>query len=205
MYVRFRPPNSREKEEKKDKNVIEIQKPHSVFVSEPNRPEPHRFSFDYVFGPQTPQVALFEKAAKPLIENVFQGFNATIFAYGQTGSGKTYSMTGELKKKQLRGIIPRIMNICDDRMAGLDNKTELTLQMSYLEIYNEKIRDLLRPENNKKFEIQTTKNGIQVKNLTELWIGGSDEFIEMYEQANSHRKQAYVIYICSVFFIQMLF
>ena len=77
------------------------------------------------------------------LENIFAGYNACIFAYGQTGSGKSYTITGSENNK---GLLPRL---CEDLFKRIEQQTsdELTfkVQVSYMEIYNEKLRDLLDP------------------------------------------------------------
>ena len=71
------------------KNGAKIEHPDKA-----HHPHPMQFYFDRIFGPKSAQVELFEDAASPLIDNIFEGYNATIFAYGQTGSGKTHTMLG---------------------------------------------------------------------------------------------------------------
>ena len=87
---------------------------------------------------------LYQQTAAPIIENVFEGYNGTIFAYGQTGTGKTFTMEGVNEPPELRGIIPRafhhIFDLIDSRGG---QTTEFLVRASYLEIYNEEVRDLL--------------------------------------------------------------
>lgn len=91
---------------------------------------------------------VFDCVGRDILDNAFQGYNACIFAYGQTGSGKSYTMMGTQDNK---GIIPRL---CDELFASIAAKQSEDLsykvEVSYMEIYNEKVRDLLDPKSNKQ-------------------------------------------------------
>ena len=101
------------------------------------------YNFDSVFDSKTKQIDLYEKAAKPVVTDVLQGFNGTIFAYGQTGAGKTFSMDGVLHDQENRGVIPRIVEDIFEHIYTLDESLEFHIKISYFEIYLNKIRDLL--------------------------------------------------------------
>ena len=106
------------------------------------------FTFNQVFGENAKQDELFDSIGIPVIDGVFQGFNGTIFAYGQTGSGKTYTMMGpdieSDTESELRGIIPRAIEVIFDRIGTLDDM-ECSVHVSFFEIYNERVNDLLNP------------------------------------------------------------
>ena len=89
------------------------------------------------------QQIVYDGLGVDALENIFAGYNACIFAYGQTGSGKSYTITGSENNK---GLLPRL---CEDLFKRIEQQTsdELTfkVQVSYMEIYNEKLRDLLDP------------------------------------------------------------
>jgi len=116
-------------------------------TSVPSKAE-HVFTFDTVFGPEASQEDVYKNAAAPIVQAVLQGFNGTIFAYGQTGSGKTYAMEGHQAPAAQRGIIFRGV---EDLLTGLDVKTEAgeisewEVIVSIVEIYQERVRDLLDP------------------------------------------------------------
>lgn len=136
------------------------------------------FTLDAVFGPQSTQAEVFEDAAAPLIKDVMQGYNATIFAYGQTSSGKTHTMEGpNIYDENKRGIIPRSVYAIFDGVSQSDANIEFTLKVSYIEIYMERIRDLLdvhRVKNN--LTIREDKvNGIHVAGVTEEYVTSQDE------------------------------
>lgn len=97
-----------------------------------------------MFGQDTEQKHIFEIVSRPVIKNVLQGFNGTVFAYGQTGSGKTFTMEGpNLHDETIKGIIPRTMDDIFENIYDADEKIEFVIQVSMMEIYNEKIQCLL--------------------------------------------------------------
>ncbi|KDO24488.1 hypothetical protein SPRG_10304 [Saprolegnia parasitica CBS 223.65] len=116
-----------------------------------------RFSFDKLFGQTHGQDDVFGEVSD-FIQSAIDGYHVCIFAYGQTGSGKTYTMQGG-RRPEMRGIIPRSMNLIMGCCATLlDQGWEYTLEVTYMEIYNETIRDLLA-ESVQKYTIRTDKNG----------------------------------------------
>lgn len=104
----------------------------------------HKFSFDRVFGSEASQKDVFQEVAVPSVDGVFNGYNGTIFAYGQTGSGKSFTMEGaSLYDEKLKGLIPRMFEYLFSKIGAADPKVEFTIKCSYLEIYMERICDLL--------------------------------------------------------------
>ena len=110
----------------------------------------HVFAFDYAFGPEADQVSLFAACGAPLVEQLFEGFNATCFAYGQTGSGKTHTMMGTEAEP---GLTPRVCWFLFDRMAALaataarqQATRKFRTSVTYLQIYNEALYDMLADE-----------------------------------------------------------
>lgn len=162
VYVRCRSRNQREIDEKS--SVVISTRGHQgkeVIFSSSSSPLSYQkktYFFDQVFGAESDQELVFNTTAKTYIEEMLQGYNCTIFAYGQTGTGKTYTMSGDLnilgdvtsKDKILlgehAGIIPRVLV---DLFQRLDKeKGQYTVKISFLELYNERLRDLLSNENN---------------------------------------------------------
>ena len=103
----------------------------------------HNFAFDAVFGPESKQVDVFQEVGTPVVKGVLDGYNGTIFAYGQTGSGKSFSMEGVRGHVDLAGIIPRMFDYLFKCISEADPDIEFTIKCSYMEIYMEKIMDLL--------------------------------------------------------------
>ena len=100
--------------------------------------------FDHVFDSNSTQKQVYDVAAKPIIDSVLEGFNGTIFAYGQTSSGKTHTMTGQnVENVELQGIIPRMVRTVFNRIDTASDSIEFSVKVSMIEIYMEKIMDLL--------------------------------------------------------------
>ncbi|KAF8342652.1 P-loop containing nucleoside triphosphate hydrolase protein [Cantharellus anzutake] len=108
------------------------------------------YAFDYVYGPEATQVLIFEDIVSPLLEEVLGGFNCTIFAYGQTGTGKTYTMQGDVEPNEegmpsdSAGIAPRVISRLFHRLE--DEASDYSVKISFMELYNEELRDLLSPD-----------------------------------------------------------
>ncbi|CAM9958619.1 unnamed protein product [Heterosigma akashiwo] len=107
------------------------------------REPPKTFTFDAAFSPDATQQKIYEVCAAPVVEAVLDGFNGTIFAYGQTGAGKSHTMEGYPDPPELRGIIPNSFEHIFDKVALAGDDQQWLVRASYLEIYNEEIRDLL--------------------------------------------------------------
>jgi len=103
---------------------------------------PKVFTFDSVYDWNSKQEDIFQESAWPIIDNVLNGYNGTIFAYGQTGTGKSFTITGVPKSPELKGILPRSFEAIFNQINS-DPSMEYLVRASYLEIYNETIRDLL--------------------------------------------------------------
>jgi len=129
------------------------------------------FSFDAVYGADSTQRQVYDETAFPLVESVIQGYNGTIFAYGQTGCGKTHTMMGE-KSIDQRGIIPsafeHIYGYIDD---SRNSNKKFLVRCSFLEIYNEDVRDLLSDDIDRKLELkENEKKVVYVKDLNIITV-----------------------------------
>ncbi|KAJ1949417.1 hypothetical protein IWQ62_006738, partial [Dispira parvispora] len=103
------------------------------------------YTFDRVYGPEARQADIHDQVAVPLLEEVLMGYNCTLFAYGQTGTGKTFTMEGDLNcthtiASENAGIIPRTLFRLFHTLEN--NQAEFSVRLSYLELYNEELRDL---------------------------------------------------------------
>ncbi|EGW10226.1 chromosome-associated kinesin KIF4A [Cricetulus griseus] len=154
------------------------------------------FTYDYVFDPSTEQEEVFNTAVAPLIKGIFKGYNATVLAYGQTGSGKTYSMGGAYSadqgSEQTVGVIPRVIQLLFKEMDE-ERDSEFTLSVSYLEIYNEEILDLLCSPCEKASQIhirEDPKAGIKIVGLTERTVSDASDMVSCLEQGNNSRTVA---------------
>ncbi|XP_008117777.2 chromosome-associated kinesin KIF4 isoform X1 [Anolis carolinensis] len=154
------------------------------------------FTYDYVFDPSTEQEEVFNTCIVPLIKGIFKGYNATVLAYGQTGSGKTYSMGGAYIANQendpIVGVIPRVIKFLFQK---IQEKTDwhFSLKVSYLEIYNEDILDLLSPAKDRTSQIsirEDPKEGIKIVGLTAHEVTNAQETVSCLEQGNNSRTVA---------------
>ncbi|KAK8854531.1 hypothetical protein IAR55_003270 [Kwoniella newhampshirensis] len=116
-----------------------------------HQPMTKTYPFDKVFGPEADQTMIFNEVAEGMLDEVLAGYNCTIFAYGQTGTGKTYTMQGDLEltnlnaPKSTAGIVPRVLHRLFSLLENSAN-TEYSVKCSYIELYNEELRDLLATE-----------------------------------------------------------
>ncbi|XP_015749721.1 PREDICTED: kinesin-like protein KIF11 [Acropora digitifera] len=136
------------------------------------------FTFDRVFGPDTKQIDVYRSVVVPILEEVLMGYNCTIFAYGQTGTGKTYTMEGERSQ--------------DD--CSWEEECEYSVRVSFLEIYNEELFDLLSPSlDNQKmrlFEDATRKGSVVIQGLEELVVHDKDDVYNILERGRAKRQTA---------------
>uniref|UniRef100_A0A672IF21 Kinesin family member 4 n=1 Tax=Salarias fasciatus TaxID=181472 RepID=A0A672IF21_SALFA len=150
------------------------------------------FTYDYVFDPTAEQEEVFSTAVSPLLNGLFKGYHATVLAYGQTGSGKTFSMGGTYTSSQENdpsvGVIPRVIGrIFSEKEKRAD--CEFCLAVSYLEIYNEDILDLLSSSKDKPaISIrEDPKEGIKIVGLTETRVFSAQEMVSCLEVGNCAR------------------
>ncbi|XP_061353443.1 kinesin-like protein KIN-5C [Gastrolobium bilobum] len=166
------------------------------------------FTFDKVFGPSAQQKDLYEQAIIPIVNEVLEGFNCTIFAYGQTGTGKTYTMEGESKRTRSghngqlpteAGVIPRAIKQIFDTLEN--QNAEYSVKVTFLELYNEEITDLLAPEEISKVALEEKqkkqlplmedgKGGVLVRGLEEEIVTCASEIFTLLERGSSKRRTA---------------
>jgi kinesin family protein 3/17 len=114
---------------------------------------------------------VYRDTASPIVESVLEGYNGTIFAYGQTGTGKTFTMEGKDDPPSLKGIIPRTFDHIFERITGMGVNKQFLVSVSYLELYNEEIRDLLSKNFKSKLEIrEKPESGVYIKDLSKFMI-----------------------------------
>lgn len=149
VVVRLRPLNKREKKDgtlpvvttNTDKGQITLIKGAGLKAAK------HRFNFGNVYGSFSTQEEIYNNTLKPIIKDVCDGIESTVFAYGQTGTGKTYTMEGAIDNPEYCGLIPRASTGIFDLLSH-EKFIESSVKVSYLEIYNEELCDLLTPQDN---------------------------------------------------------
>ncbi|XP_011151391.2 kinesin-like protein KIF13A isoform X3 [Harpegnathos saltator] len=201
VAVRVRPFNRRELE-LGTQCVVEMTEQqtilqHPTTMDKIDRNKPKTFAFDHCFYSLEPgaenfasQEIVFDALGRDILDNAFQGYNACIFAYGQTGSGKSYTMMGSGDNK---GIIPRLCDNLFDMIAK-QQSSELTykVEVSYMEIYNEKVHDLLDPKPNKQSLKVREHNvlGPYVDGLSQLAVTSFQDIDNLMAEGNKSRTVA---------------
>ncbi|KAL7292241.1 kinesin-like protein KIF3A [Trichogramma pretiosum] len=191
VVVRLRPVSGKEIDEH-CQSIIKIDTLNNVItVRNPNatREEPPKvFVFDAVFDAESTQVDIYNETARPIVNKVLQGYNGTIFAYGQTGAGKTYTMTGTKTSPQLRGIIPNSFAHIFGHIAKADENQKFLVRATYLELYNEEIRDLLGKDLHQKLDVKERPDiGVYVKDLSGYVVNNADDLDRIMTIGNKNR------------------
>lgn len=188
VAVRCRPMNKLEKGEQ-CKCIVQMDN-RSVIVSDPDPyaliPS-HTFTFDHVYFMDAMQEAVYKDLGVPILESALNGYNGTIFAYGQTGAGKTHSITGT---PEMPGIVPRMNIEIFERLAKLEGKMNYQVSVSFLEIYNENVHDLMNIDGRTLKVREHPKLGVYVEDLVELSVYDHLEIEKKMIQGNSMRHVA---------------
>ena len=159
-------------------SVVQVEVPKEVVSGMVNNKRNRwRFGFNGLIGPEATQDEVFETVARPVVDSVIEGFNGTVFAYGQTGSGKTFTLTGGVSSYNERGIIPRAFAQIFQAIETMGSQTtEFLVRASYLELYNEEVRDLLSKNSGNKLELKESPDtGVYVRDLTSYVVKSTRE------------------------------
>lgn len=150
-----------------------------------SRHKEHKFIFDKLFDETSTQNEIYESTTKPSIEAVLDGYNATVFAYGATGCGKTYTISGT---RENPGIIFLAVQELFTKIEN-QNEKDINVQVSYLEIYNETIRDLLNVETSPRrlTLLENQNKEIIVSNLTKVDAASVEEVMDVIVKGNYNR------------------
>ncbi|KAK3101800.1 hypothetical protein FSP39_006442, partial [Pinctada imbricata] len=164
------------------RGLIEVHNPKNR-SSEP----PKSFTFDAVYDWNSKQRDLYDETFRDLVQSVIEGFNGTIFAYGQTGTGKTYTMQGVKNDPELRGVIPNSFEHIFTHISRSQNQQYL-IRASYLEIYQEEIRDLLSKDHTRRLELKERPDtGVYVKDLSSFVTKSVKEIEHVMNVGNQNR------------------
>lgn len=145
------------------------------------------FTFDSLLLPPKPTSSMYEGHIRPVVLAAMEGYNGTIFSYGQTGSGKTHTMTGSDEEP---GILP--LSISDIfQQISTDTEREYLLRVSYLEIYNETLKDLLAPVKQKNLDLRLTEDNrgrIVVNNIKEEIVNSPQDVLRVLTKGEDSRS-----------------
>ena len=146
------------------------------------------FTFDFVYDWTSSQEEIYKQTAFPIVESVLEGFNGTIFAYGQTGTGKTFTMEGKPDPPEQRGIIPRAFQQIFQIIELTSKNRQFLVRCSFLELYNEEIRDLLSKNVKNKLDIRENKDqGVFVKDLTAFMVHDMNDLLVKLQVGRENR------------------
>ncbi|XP_034733600.1 kinesin-like protein KIF1B isoform X18 [Etheostoma cragini] len=200
VAVRVRPFNSREIG-KDSKCIIQMQGNTTTILNPKAPKEPAKtFSFDYSYWshttPEDPSFAsqnlVYNDIGKEMLAHAFEGYNVCIFAYGQTGAGKSYTMMGKQEEGQ-EGIIPMLCEDLFEKINEENNKEELaySVEVSYMEIYCERVRDLLNPKNKGNLRVREHPLlGPYVEDLSKLAVTSYTDIADLMDAGNKARTVA---------------
>ncbi|XP_049514368.1 kinesin-like protein KIF17 [Dermacentor silvarum] len=168
VVVRCRPMNTKEREQKCQSVVrIDCVAGQCTLTNPADRSAPAKtFCFDGAYDHNSTTEQIYDDIVYPIVESVSEGYNGTVFAYGQTGCGKSFSMQGTPRVPQQKGIIPRSFEHVFEAIAAADSSKYL-VHASYLEIYNEDVRDLLAEDTRKRLDLKEHPDkGVYVPGLS---------------------------------------
>ena len=165
-----------------DRGLIEIKNP-KLGPTDPIK----TFTFDAVYDCNSRQLDLYAETFAPLVDSVLDGFNGTIFAYGQTGTGKTFTMEGIRGDPVLKGVIPNSFEHIFNHIAKSVNQ-QFLVRASYLEIYQEEVRDLLSKDQSRYLELRERPDtGVYVKDLSSFVCKSVSEIEHVMSVGNQNR------------------
>ena len=194
VVVRCRPLNEKEMEcghevrcvdVRPREAVVEMRKPGSA----PTDPPAKTFTFDAAYDWNSKQADLYDESFAHLVDSVLKGFNGTIFAYGQTGTGKTFTMEGVKGDAEKKGVIPRSFEHIFAHISAAELHEQYLVRASYLEIYQEEIRDLLCKDQKRRMELKERPDtGVYVKDLSSFVCKSQSEIEHVMSVGNQNRK-----------------
>lgn len=184
VFIRIRPQN--EREQLLDRKDLLKLRDNTITLSKTTIEK--TFNFSKIFNETSSQIELYRTVASPIVEKLFSGYNGTIFAYGQSGTGKTYTMIGDITKADKKGIIPNIFSHIFTQISFADKDIAYVVSVTYLEIYNEEIRDLLSDNPTKKLTIHEKPGvGVFVKDLLGFTVNSLESITDILAKGNKNR------------------
>ncbi|KAK7888798.1 hypothetical protein WMY93_024358 [Mugilogobius chulae] len=199
VAVRVRPFNSREIG-RESKCIIQMSGNTTTIINPKQAKDNKSFNFDYSYWSHTTpedenyasQMLVYKDIGEEMLLHAFEGYNVCIFAYGQTGAGKSYTMMGKQDVKDQQGIIPLM---CEDLFSKInentDNSLSYSVEVSYMEIYCERVRDLLNPKNKGNLRVREHPLlGPYVEDLSKLAVTSYNDIQDLMDSGNKARTVA---------------
>ncbi|MCJ1417567.1 Kinesin heavy chain [Xylographa parallela] len=188
VVARFRPPNKAEIA-CGGETIVDFETEDTCSIT--SKEAEAAFTFDRVFNTNSQQADVFNFSIRPTVDDILNGYNGTVFAYGQTGAGKSYTMMGsDIDDEDSKGIIPRIVEQIFESILASPGNIEYTVRVSYMEIYMERIRDLLQPQNDNLPVHEEKSRGVYVKGLLEIYVSSVQEVYEVMRRGGAARATA---------------
>ena len=188
VICRFRPINDLERTSGNEQ-TCDFTSPTSLTFHSSREKNVYRFNFDRIFPPSSTQQDIYDFGVKGIIDSVLDGYNGTVLAYGQTSSGKTYTMQGEMEEQARQGIIPRMITHVFKHIYKNEG-TDFMIKVSMIEIYQEKIRDLLDVSRVNLNIREDSIKGIYVDGVSERYVGCPNDVLALLEMGSANRAQA---------------
>ena len=186
VVVRCRPLGGKEMEEQRECIVNVDMNNCSIEVDNPqNIKEKKTFTFDHTYDWRATQELIFNQTALPILESIMEGYNGTIFAYGQTGTGKTYTMEGNDNETD-KGIIPRSIDWIFNNIKNYPAQ-QFLVRVSFVEIYNEEVRDLLSKVKRQKLNVREKDKVFYVENVTIIQSENSKMTLDIMKAGRVNR------------------
>nr|XP_023013785.1 kinesin-like protein KIF3A [Leptinotarsa decemlineata] len=187
VFIRIRPLSKKEIADGNE-NIVVCDHKENLIALKKNGEHTKPFKFDHIFSTNTAQLEMYRMVAFPIVEKALEGYNGTIFAYGQTGTGKTYTMAGNHLVPELKGIIPNTFSHIFSQISRASGEKSFVVKVTYLEIYNEDVRDLLSTDPNKKLAIRERKDiGVYVKDLMGFTVDSIESITDLLNRGNKNR------------------
>lgn len=189
VAVRLRPYMGKQDEKGEGPCVRGLDSQNLEIINWRNATETVKYHFDVFHGEQTTQQEVFLSSVKPILPHILNGQNASVFAYGPTGAGKTHTMLGSSEEP---GVIPRAVREVFNLVRAKDEEEgwDYSIGMSYLEIYNEKVLDLLSPSSHDLPIREDKDKNILIPGLTHTTISSFSDFDKHFVPASLNRTTA---------------
>lgn len=188
VYIRIRPLNERESKEGKGETIVrgDPQHPDVLFVKKEDDSPELQARFDHVFDGSTTQKEVFDMIGPEVQRTLFSGYNACVFAYGQTGSGKTHTMEGDRTDGERGGLVPRLIRNVFDNFNSNPDITDAIVEVSLVQIYQEKVQDLLNQRKQLDIHMDRTSQYV-ARDATWRTVKNLNECMKLYSEASKMR------------------